>query len=197
MVGGLPAVVRGPGGAGRLADESRGAALVAEYRAPAAHLEPAAVREQAHRDGTGAGHQADALVQPRGGDEEFGVAHHEYGCLETFLQRGTDLGALPGCLAGVSAHGDRGRARVRGKGVMDDGGQPVGGGHGVVRPPAAAGTDVVGDDIRTRAGAQMCLGATHVDADHEGHGVLHGTSFVVARCCDGGRTVFGERWLER
>jgi hypothetical protein len=68
---------------------------------------------------------------------------------------------------------------------MDQRGQPVGGGRGVVRPPAAARTDVVGDDIRARARAQMCLGATHVDADHEGREVLHGTSFVVALCCDG------------
>ena len=192
FVGLLAAVVGRPYGPRGLAHETRGAALVAEHRAPAADLDGTAVREAAHRDGSGAGDQADPLVQARGGHEQFGVADDQRGRVEVQLESGTYLGALARGLAGVAAHGDRGGACARRQCLGDQGGQPAGCGHGVVGPPATACPHVVGDGLVPDAGTQMCLGAAHVDADHEGGEVLHGTSFVVALGCDGGRTVPGQ-----
>ncbi len=78
-VGRLAAVVRRPDGPRGLADETGRAALVAEHRAPAADLDGVAAGQSSHRDRTGAGDQADPLVQTGGGYEEFGVSHDEAG----------------------------------------------------------------------------------------------------------------------
>lgn len=67
----------------------------------------------------------------------------------------------------MPADGQCGRAGVDGQGLVDQCRQPVGGGGRFVRPPAAARPDVVGDRVRADEGAEMGLGATHVDADHE------------------------------
>lgn len=96
FVRGFTTVVRRPHGARRFPYETGGAALVAERRTPAADLDGAAVGQPPHRHRTGTGHETDALVQPRGGNEEFCVSHHHDGYVEDLSQRGGDAGALAG-----------------------------------------------------------------------------------------------------
>ncbi|GEC04699.1 hypothetical protein SSP24_23540 [Streptomyces spinoverrucosus] len=96
-------------------------------------------------------------------------------------ERLVEEGALARGFAAVRPDGDGCGPGPRGQGLPDEPSEPLRGLTGIVRPPATARTDGVDDDVRTRAGAEMGLGAVHVDTDGHGRGFLHGSSFVVAR----------------